>query len=175
MLSSRGVQSGVQSSQKTSPLHVISPDSNTYKTPSPNNLTFYCIQTKVPSLLALDKLFEPSQSFLLHGLLWPVLRVISCFRWSLGKVPHVTLFHLEAVIQRLLVCLWFFVREHGAVHRSGLGLWWQTSALLRFIFLNSSWSDLVLLPPIAFIAIYLSNDAIWLFFKLMFVSMYFWV
>ena len=51
-------------------------------------------------------------------------------------------------------------------------LWWQTSALLRFIFSNSSWSDLVLLPPIAFIAIYLSNNAIWLFFKLMFVSMY---
>ena len=88
----------------------------------PHNLTFYYIQTKVTSLLALDKLLEPRQSFLLHGLLWPVLRVISCFRQSLGKVPHVTLFHLEKVIQRLLVCLWVFVLEHGAVHRSGLGL-----------------------------------------------------
>ena len=62
----------------------------------PHNLTFYCIQTKVTSLLALDKLFEPSQSFSLHGLLWPALRLISCFRQSL-------------------------VLEHGAVHRSGLG------------------------------------------------------
>ena len=87
----------------------------------PHNLTFYYIQTKVTSLLALDKLLEPSQSFLLHGLLWPVLRVISCFRQSLGKVPHVNLFHLEDVIQGLLICLWVFVLEHGAVHRSGLG------------------------------------------------------
>ena len=33
MLSSQVVQSGVQSPRRTSPLHVISPDSNTYKTP----------------------------------------------------------------------------------------------------------------------------------------------
>ena len=75
------------------------------KDPPPHNLTYYCIQTKVQSLLALDKLFEPSQSFSLHVLLWPVLRVISCFRQSLGKVPHVNLFHLEDVIKGLLICL----------------------------------------------------------------------
>ena len=40
MSSSQGVQSGVQSPRKTSPLHVISPDFNTYKTPPPQpNLT----------------------------------------------------------------------------------------------------------------------------------------
>ena len=39
MSSSQGVQSGVQSPRKTSPVHVISPDFNTYKTPPPHNLT----------------------------------------------------------------------------------------------------------------------------------------
>ena len=136
--------------------------------PPPNNLTFYCIQTKVTSLLALDKLFEPSQSFSLHGLLWPVLQVISCFRQSLGKVPHVTLFHLEEVIQRL----------HGAVHRSGLGHCLPLVAdicVIEIHIFKQFLVNLVLLPPIAFIALYLLNNAICLFFELMFVSMYFWV
>ena len=90
------------------------------KDPPPHNLTYYCIQTKVPSLLALDKLFEPSQSFSLHGLLWPVLRVISCGYLSVCEF-------LSWDMEQSIVLSW-----------ATACLWWQTSALLRFIFSNSS-------------------------------------